>query len=121
MSIIDRLFRKKGLNPSQMQYAFMPMNQGQILQQFDAQRYTDAYQDNADVYAGIMKVKSLPLFVTSSSKNLIHELKKYKWKTDMNGKVIDKEPVKMDDHLVDAMRYAVFTKLKQPRLTWGVI
>jgi len=27
----------------------------------------------------------------------------------------------MDDHLVDAMRYAVFTKLKQPRLTWGVI
>lgn len=74
-----------------------------------------------DVYAGIMKVKSLPLFVTSSSINLIHELKKYKWKTDMNGKVIDKEPVKMDDHLVDAMRYAVFTKLKQPRLTWGVI
>jgi len=74
-----------------------------------------------DVYAGIMKVKSLPLFVTSSSHNLIHELKKYKWKTDMNGKVIDKEPVKMDDHLVDAMRYAVFTKLKQPRLTWGVI
>ncbi len=34
-----------------MQYAFMPMNQGQILQQFDAQKYTDAYQDNADVYA----------------------------------------------------------------------
>ncbi len=49
MSIIDRIFRKKGLNPASMQYAFMPMNQGQILQQFDAQKYTDAYQDNADV------------------------------------------------------------------------
>ena len=74
-----------------------------------------------DVYAGIMKVKSLPLYVTASSTNLLNELRKYKWKTDMNGKVIDKEPVKMDDHLVDAMRYAVFTKLKQPRLTWGVL
>jgi phage terminase large subunit len=73
------------------------------------------------VYAGIMKVKSLPLYVTASSTNLLNELRKYKWKTDMNGKVIDKEPVKMDDHLVDAMRYAVFTKLKQPRLTWGVL
>ena len=74
-----------------------------------------------DVYAGIMKVKSMPMHVTASSTNLIQELRKYKWKTDMNGKVIDKEPVKMDDHLVDAMRYAVFSKLKQPRLTWGVL
>ncbi len=74
-----------------------------------------------DVYAGIMKVKSMPMHVTASSVNLIQELRKYKWKTDMNGKVIDKEPVKMDDHLVDAMRYAVFSKLKQPRLTWGVL
>lgn len=74
-----------------------------------------------DVYAGIMKVKSMPLHVTASSVNLLQELRKYKWKTDMNGKVIDKEPVKMDDHLMDAMRYAIFTKLKQPRLTWGVI
>jgi HK97 family phage portal protein len=67
MSIIDRLFRKKGLNPSQMQYAFMPMNQGQILQQFDAQKYTDAYQDNADVYAIVSflarKAASIPWYV----------------------------------------------------------
>lgn len=67
MSIIDRLFRKKGLNPSQMQYAFMPVNQGQILSQFDAQRYTDAYQDNADVYAIVSflarKAASIPWYV----------------------------------------------------------
>jgi len=74
-----------------------------------------------DVYAGIMKVKSMPMHVTASSTNLIQELRKYKWKTDMNGKVIDKEPVKADDHLLDALRYAVYTKLKQPRLTWGVL
>lgn len=67
MSIIDRIFRKKGLNPAQMQYAFMPVNQGQILSQFDAQRYTDAYQDNADVYAIVSflarKAASIPWYV----------------------------------------------------------
>ena len=67
MSIIDRLFRKKGLNPAAMQYAFMPVNQGQILQQFDAQRYTDAYQENADVYAIVSflarKAASIPWYV----------------------------------------------------------
>lgn len=74
-----------------------------------------------DVYAGIMKVKSMPIFVSHASTNLIQEIKKYKWKTDRDGKVIDKEPVKQDDHLIDALRYAVYTKLKQPKLTWGVI
>jgi len=74
-----------------------------------------------DVYAGIMKVKSMPIFIAPGSLNLIHEVKKYKWKTDRDGKVIDKEPVKQDDHLIDALRYAVYTKLKQPRLTWAVM
>lgn len=74
-----------------------------------------------DVYAGIMKVKSMPLYIHASSTNLINELKTYKWKTDKDGKVIDKEPVKLNDHATDAMRYAVFTKLKQPALTWGVM
>jgi phage terminase large subunit len=74
-----------------------------------------------DVYAGIMKVKSMPIFIAPDSLTLIHEGKKYKWKTDRDGKVIDKEPVKQDDHLIDALRYAVYTKLKQPRLTWAVM
>ena len=74
-----------------------------------------------DVYAGIMKVKSQPLYVHASSTNLIAELKSYKWKTDKDGQVIDKEPVKLNDHATDAMRYAIFTRLKSPQLTWGVM
>lgn len=74
-----------------------------------------------DVYAGIMKVKSMPLYVTASSRNLMAELRAYKWKTDKDGKVIDKEPVKMHDHITDALRYAVFTKLNRPQITWGVL
>lgn len=113
----------------------------QIIPELVLDRYADIYCDAAepktidelyraglnvkpadkDVYAGIMKVKSLPLFITASSANLLNELKKYKWKTDMNGKIIDKEPVKADDHLLDALRYAIFTRTKTLKVTWGVI
>lgn len=63
-----------------------------------------------DVTEGIRKVKSMPLYVTSRSVNLIKELKSYKWKTDKDGKVLD-EPVKFNDHACDALRYGVFTHL----------
>jgi phage terminase large subunit len=68
-----------------------------------------------DVYAGIQKVKSQPLNITQDSTNLIKEIKSYKWKTDKDGKVHpDESPVKINDHICDAMRYAVFTKLNKP-------
>jgi phage terminase large subunit len=73
-----------------------------------------------DVWAGILKVKSMPLYVTKRSENLRKELGSYKWKKDKNDKILE-EPVKENDHLVDALRYGVYSKLKQPTLTWGVI
>jgi phage terminase large subunit len=65
-----------------------------------------------DVTEGIRKVKSMPLYITRNSENLIKELKTYKWKTDKNGKVLD-EPVKENDHISDALRYAIFTSQGQ--------
>lgn len=70
-----------------------------------------------DVWAGILKVKSLPLYVTRDSLNLKKELGTYKWKKDKNDKVLE-EPIKEHDHLCDALRYAVFTKLSKPALSW---
>lgn len=82
----------------------------------------NAWEADKDVTEGIRKVKSYPLFVTEDSINMIKEFKGYKWKTDANGKVVqdkDKdEPVKFMDHSMDAMRYAVFTKLAVDRFTW---
>ena len=62
-----------------------------------------------DVTEGIRKVKSMPLYITKRSINLIKEIKSYKWKTDKDGKVLD-EPVKFNDHAMDAGRYGAFTK-----------
>lgn len=78
-----------------------------------------------DVTEGIRKVKSMPLYLTEDSINAISEIKTYKWRTDINGKVVkDKdrdEPVKANDHLMDALRYAVFTKLSQASYTWVAV
>lgn len=72
-----------------------------------------------DVWAGIQKVKSMPLYITEHSQNLLHELKNYKWKTDKDGTIKPtEEPVKLNDHALDALRYAVFTKLSGDQFTW---
>jgi phage terminase large subunit len=66
------------------------------------------------VYDGIQFIKSMPLYITKGSTNLIKEIRNYKWKTDKDGKVLD-EPVKFADHLCDSLRYAAFTKLSKPK------
>ncbi len=72
-----------------------------------------------DVWAGIQKIKSMPLYITENSINLLNELKNYKWKTDKDGTIKPtEEPVKMNDHALDALRYAVFTKLSGYQYTW---
>jgi phage terminase large subunit len=78
----------------------------------------NAKEADKDVTEGIRKVKSMPLYITERSVNVLKEIKSYKWKTDINGRPVkDKdrdEPVKFNDHAMDAMRYAVFTKLSVP-------
>jgi phage terminase large subunit len=51
------------------------------------------------------------LLITKSSTNFIKEIKSYKWKVDKENKILD-EPVKFNDHLMDAMRYAIYTHYK---------
>lgn len=70
-----------------------------------------------DVTEGIRKVKSMPLYITRRSANLLKEIKSYKWKIDRDGKVLD-EPVKFNDHALDAGRYGTFTHATAPQLSW---
>jgi phage terminase large subunit len=77
----------------------------------------NAISADKDVTEGIRKVKSMPLYITKRSANLLKEIKSYKWKTDREGKVLD-EPVKFNDHALDAGRYGTFTHLHAPQLSW---
>lgn len=69
---------------------------------------------------GIDAVKRACLHVTKDSVNMAGELRSYKWKTDKDGRLLD-EPVKFNDHALDALRYALHThgrgRAAQPSLT----
>lgn len=73
MNILQRIltYSRKGLNPVNAGYTMLPMNQGAILTTFDAQRYTNAYENNADVYAIVSflarKAASIPWYVYSTN------------------------------------------------------
>lgn len=51
-------------------------------------------------------VQSKPLRILESSGNGLREVKKYSWKTDKDGNIIDGEVVDFDNHAMDAARYA---------------
>ena len=66
-----------------------------------------AYPANKDVKLGIDLCRRQTLLVTLDSANLMKEIQGYAYKKSKDGAVLD-EPVKYADHLVDAMRYAVY-------------
>lgn len=72
------------------------------------------------VLEGIRKIKGMPLYIVEGSVNLEKEIKSYKWKVNKAGQTLD-EPVKFNDHAMDAMRYAVFTKLATDGDGWGAL
>ena len=61
-----------------------------------------------DVQDGISYVKTHLLGIVKDNHNLLKEIQSYSWKQDKNGNVID-EPVKFNDHLMDAGRYATYS------------
>lgn len=75
---------------------------------------------NNEVFDGIQKVKSMPLRICDDSPNVLKEIKFYKWKIDKDNRKLD-EPVKFNDHAMDAMRYAIFSRNMKRKITWGVL
>jgi len=65
------------------------------------------------IVAGIDLLKRYKLFVTPDSKNLIHELRNYKWSKDKTEKLTN-IPIDKNNHLIDALRYATFNILSKP-------
>jgi len=64
------------------------------------------------VAAGLSLVNSYP--VIAAGGNLVKELKNYRWKLDAGGRPLD-EPVKLNDHAIDAARYATMGLLGKPK------
>ncbi len=68
-----------------------------------------AYEGHKGVKEGIDLCQRQTIFIPSSSENLIKEIGSYHWKKDPdNSESFLPEPVKVNDHLVDALRYAIY-------------
>lgn len=72
------------------------------------------------VTRGIDKIKSRKFFITKQSVNLQKEARTYSWKTSGDKRM--EVPVKENDHLLDAGRYAIITSEmvlgEDPQLIW---
>lgn len=65
---------------------------------------------------GIDFLKTLKIYSKKSNENINREVLNYSYKKDKNGIILD-EPMKSDDHAMDAIRYALYTHKKKFRFT----
>ncbi|HEY8541382.1 MAG TPA: terminase large subunit, partial [Pseudothermotoga sp.] len=73
------------------------------------------YPAKKDVKDGIDFLKRKMIYLYKDCTNTIKEIQMYKWKENKNGEILD-EPVKFNDHAMDAMRYAVYTYQNRARV-----
>lgn len=71
-----------------------------------------------DVKLGIDIVQRQKINIFRSCVNVLKEIKLYQWKQNSQGNILD-EPVKFNDHAMDAMRYAISTLIntQKPKIS----
>lgn len=137
---LTRIVEYEGINYAQQVIYQTKMNTGQLIDEMkilgigrNAEIFADParpdiieeirgakfniHPANNEVFDGIQKVKSMPLRICEDSTDILKEIKFYKWKVDKDNKKLD-EPVKFNDHALDSIRYAIFTKNSKRKATW---
>lgn len=72
------------------------------------------------VNAGIDLLKRYKLHIEKSSNNAIQEFRNYRWLEDKTGKLTN-TPIDLNNHIVDACRYATYSILSKPNFGRYVI
>ncbi|MCY9513303.1 PBSX family phage terminase large subunit [Paenibacillus apiarius] len=70
------------------------------------------------VEAGIRFLQGLEIIICTSCPNVKMEFSKYKWREDKNGNVLP-VPIDKDNHLIDAIRYALEDEIGTTKLRVG--
>jgi phage terminase large subunit len=83
---------------------------------------TGADKGKHSVRQGIQLIQDQPISYTKQSVNLIKEYRNYMWMSDKNGKILN-EPEDLNNHCLDAVRYALTTlgRLEQEKSYWDRI
>ena len=72
------------------------------------------------VRSGIAFLQAQKIMILPQAENIIREHRGYCWKADKNGMELP-EPMKVNDHAMDAIRYAIATHMKQGEAFLGVV
>lgn len=78
-----------------------------------------AWKGKNSVKDGIDIIKQENLKIFNTCKNFSMEINSYKWREDKDGNVMD-EPEKAHDHLMDAMRYAITSYIRNNHEIYAV-
>lgn len=76
-----------------------------------------AKKGKGSVNTGLRWLQSYEIIIHRSCQNFINEISKYKWQEDKDGNVLPK-PVDKDNHLMDALRYAVESEIVTSKWGW---
>ncbi len=74
----------------------------------------EATKGAGSVVSGIKWLSGYKIVIDIRCQEFINEIQQYHWREDKDGNVIE-EPVKKNDHLMDALRYAVESLMLQAR------
>lgn len=66
-----------------------------------------------DIHDGIDSVRRYKLHISDSATNTLKEIRSYSWKKDRKTERILDDPIKFNNHAMDAMRYAIHTYTKE--------
>lgn len=108
---LEKLVKKKELTKED--YIYADNARPEIIEDIKRAGFNifPALKEKDSILRGINFIKKNFLYIDKTSTNLIKELRTYKWKVDKDDRVLD-APVDINNHLIDALRYALSKESK---------
>lgn len=87
------------------------------LKAYGLRRIKPSKKGRDSINNGIQFIQGYKIYVHPSCKNFINEISQYSWSKDKWGEPTN-VPVDRNNHLMDAMRYALQEYIKRPNKLW---
>lgn len=108
----DQLLKRMKLRKQELTEVLCDSAEPDRIKEFQQEGYR-AISSDKSVSAGINSVKATPLHINEKNcPNTVHEIKQYSYRKDKDGNELE-EPIKINDHSMDAIRYALHHNYKK--------
>lgn len=107
---LDLINEMNKLNIKKSDYIYCDASEPGRIEELRKHGY-NCYPADKNVKDGIDYLKRCKIYSNSRNDGINKEVLHYSYKQDKNGNILD-EPVKFNDHCMDAIRYAIYTHSK---------